>query len=57
VIHEGVVLLGIEHLEERARGVAAVVGAELVDLVQHEDGVVGARLLDALITLPGSEPM
>ena len=34
------VLLGVEHLEHRARRVAAVVGAHLVDLVDHEHRVV-----------------
>src|SRR3712207_8303441 len=34
------------HLEERGRRVAAVVGADLVHLVQEDDGVHRARLLD-----------
>ena len=47
VILEGVVLLGIEHLEERRRGIAAHVDADLVDLVEHEHGVLRADLLQA----------
>src|SRR5690606_16516365 len=45
---EGVVLLGIEHLEQGRGGVAAEVVAELVDLVEHEDGADGPRLLHPL---------
>ena len=48
VVGERVVLLGVEHLEQRRRGIAAEVVAELVDLVEHEDRVVGAGLLHAL---------
>ena len=36
VVAEGRVLLRVEHLEHRRRRVAAVVGAHLVDLVDHE---------------------
>ncbi len=42
VVAEAVVLLGVEHLEHRARRVAAEVGAHLVDLVDHQQRVVGA---------------
>jgi hypothetical protein len=42
VVAEGRVLLGVEHLEHRAGGVAAKVGAHLVDLVDHQDRVVRA---------------
>ena len=42
------VLLGIEHFQERRRGVAAEVGTQLVDLVEHEDGVIGAGFSDPL---------
>ena len=48
VVDEGVVLLGVEHLEQRRRGIAAEVGAELVDLVEHEDRVVRAGVAQAL---------
>ena len=43
VILERAVLLGIEHLEQRRRGIAAHVDAHLVDLVEHEHRVLGAR--------------
>jgi hypothetical protein len=36
VIAEGVVLFGVEHLEQRRGRIAAEVGAELVDLVEQE---------------------
>ena len=39
VIAERVVLRRVEHLEQRRRRVAAPVGADLVDLVEHDHGV------------------
>ena len=42
VVAEGRVLLGVEHLEHRARRVAAEVRAHLVDLVDHEQRVVAS---------------
>ena len=49
MVGEGVVLGGVEDLEQRGGGVAAEgVGAQLVDLVQHEDGIVGADPLELL---------
>ncbi len=47
VVREVGVLLGIEHLEQRARGIAPEVLPQLVDLVEHEHRVVGAALLQA----------
>ena len=44
VVAEGVVLGRVEDLEQGRGRVAAVVGAELVDLVQHDDRVHGPRL-------------
>ena len=43
VVLEAVVLLGVEHLEQRRRGVAAEVGADLVDLVEDDDRVLALR--------------
>ena len=43
VVHEGVVLLGVEDLEQRGRRVAAEVRAQLVHLVEEEDRVDGRR--------------
>ena len=48
VVDEGVVLRRVEHLEQRRRRVALEAVAELVDLVQQEDRVLGARLLHPL---------
>src|SRR5207248_2465396 len=41
-IDKSVVLARIEHLEQRARGVAAEVGADLVDLIEHHHRIAGA---------------
>ena len=46
VIAEGVVLRRVQHLEQGRRRVAAVVGADLVDLVQQHDRVHRAGLGD-----------
>ena len=48
VVREGVVLLRVEHLEQRRGGVAAEVGAELVHLVEHEDRVLALGAAQAL---------
>ena len=48
MIGEGVVLLRVEHLEQSRGGIAAVVVADLVDLVHHEHRVVGAHALQPL---------
>ena len=48
VIVEGVVLLRVEHLEQRRRRIAAEVHRHLVDLVEQEDRVARAGLLQAL---------
>ncbi len=48
-IDKGVVLPRIEHFEQRARRIAAEIGADLVDLVQHHDRIAGsgaAQFLD-----------
>ena len=43
VVVERVVLLGVEHLEQRRRRIAAEVGRHLVDLVEQEHRVVASR--------------
>ena len=48
MVVEGRVLLGIEHLEQRRRRIAAEIRAELVDLVEQEQRVRRLRLLHAL---------
>ena len=45
MVLEPAVLLRIEHLEQRRGGIAAEVLAELVDLVEQEQRVRGAGLL------------
>lgn len=42
------VLLGVEYFEQRARRVALVARADLVDLVEHDDRVGRADLLQRL---------
>ncbi len=39
VIVEGGVLLRIQHFQQRRRRIAAIVGAQLVDLVQQEERI------------------
>ena len=46
VVAERVVLRRVEHLQQGRRWVAAVVGADLVDLVEQHDGVHRPRLAD-----------
>ena len=48
VIHEHVVLFGIEHFHQGGRRVATEVGRHLVELIEHEDGVYRAGLLHHL---------
>src|SRR5512135_3738809 len=56
MVHEHEVLLGVQHLQERGGGVAPEVRAHLVHLAQHEYGVVGAALPDALNYPAGQRP-
>ena len=44
VVAEGVVLRRVEHLEQGRRRVPPVVGTQLVDLVEDDDGVHSPRL-------------
>ena len=53
VVHEGVVLLGVEDLEERRGRIAPEVHRHLVDLVEEEHGVHRPRLLHELDDLAG----
>ena len=39
MVVEGVVLLGVEHLQQRRRRITAEIGTHLVDLVQKEERV------------------
>ena len=56
MVVEGAVLLGIEDLQQRRRRVAAEIRRHLVHLVEQEDGVDRARLLDLLHDLPRHRP-
>ena len=53
VVVEGVVLLRVEHFQQRRRRIAAPVGAELVDLVEQEERIGRLRLLHRLDDLAG----
>ena len=53
VVAEGVVLLRIEHLEQRRGRIAVEAGAELVQLVEHEHRIARARLADPLDDVAG----
>ena len=48
VVAERVVLLRVEHFEQRGARIALDAGAELVDLVEHHHAVARARLADRL---------
>jgi hypothetical protein len=52
VIAKRVVLFRVEDLEERRRGIAAEVGAQLVDFVEDEDRILRFRAPKALDDLP-----
>ncbi len=56
MIVEGVVLLRVEHLQQRAGGVAAEVGGHLVHLVEQEDRVGAAAALHVLDDLARHRP-
>ena len=55
-IDKGKILPRIEHLEQRARRIAAEVGPELVDLVQHHDRVACAGAAQFLNDAPRHRP-
>src|SRR6516165_12485836 len=53
VVVERVVLLGVEHLEQRRRRIAAEVGTHLVDLVEQEQWIRGLGLAHQLDDFAG----
>jgi hypothetical protein len=57
VVAEAVVLRRVEHLEQRRGGVAAPVGADLVDLVEQDHRVHRAGVAQRAHQPPGSAPM
>ena len=48
VVAERMVLFRIQHFKQCGRRIAAEVRADLVDFIEHEHGIVAARLVDAL---------
>ena len=52
MIAESVILLGVQDLQQRRRRIAAKIGADFVDLVEHENRIVRTRLLDTLNDAP-----
>ncbi len=48
MIAEAAILLRIEHLQERRGGVATEIGAHLIDLIEHEEGVIRSGASDPL---------
>src|SRR5690606_21974230 len=56
VVEELAVLLGVEHLEQRGRGVAVVTRTHLVYLVEHDHGVGGLADARRLQKLPRHGP-
>ncbi len=56
MIGERGILLRVQDLEEGGSGIAAKIGADLVDFVQDKDGVVAAGPADALDDAAGHGP-
>ena len=56
VIRERVILFRVQHFEERRRRIAPEVVRELVDLVENDDRIAGAGLLEALNDPAGKAP-
>src|SRR5579863_6176004 len=48
MIRKSVILFWIEHFQQRGGGISTEVHSDLVDLVHHEDGIVGTGLPDPL---------
>ena len=57
MIHEGVVLLGVEDFQQGSRGIAAVVAGHLVHLVKAEQGIIVLTRFRDWMILPGRAPM
>lgn len=52
MIRERVILLGVEHFEQRSRRIATEIDAYLVDLVEHEERVHRRRSAHGLDYAP-----
>ena len=48
MVHEHVILFGVEHFEQRCRRIATEIHGHLVHFIQHEDRVLGAGFLHHL---------
>src|SRR4051812_22565172 len=53
IVTESRILLGVKGFKQRRRRIAAEVAAQFIDLVEHEDRVVGLSTADALNDLSG----
>ena len=56
VVVEGLVLLGVEYLQQGGRGIAPVIGAHLVDSSRQNNGLLDLARLRAMMILPGMAP-
>src|SRR3972149_10706670 len=52
MVIEGKVLLWIQHLEQRRRGIPSKISRHLIDLIHQKDRIAGAGLLHDLDDLP-----
>ena len=52
VVGEGVILLRIQHFEQGGTRVAAKIRAEFVNLIKHEDRIVGCRCAEPFQNAP-----
>ena len=53
VVAEGVVLFGIQHLEQRRKRIALIARRELVDFIEHENRIAAAGLAHGLRDVAG----
>src|SRR5262249_38984381 len=51
IVAEARILLRVERLQQRCRGIASKVPADFVHLIQHKDRIVGLRAADSLYDL------
>ena len=56
MVAKGVILRGIEDLQEGRRRVATEIRPKFVHLVEHKHGVRRSRLMHALHNAPGQRP-
>src|SRR5262249_62038798 len=56
IVAERVVLLRVEHFEQRGARIAMNAGTELVDFVEHHHAISAARFADRLNDIAGQSP-